>query len=509
MIKREPRDSDLQLDALYPEMPASFSQRIDDALLRVRSSRTYGKRRNNWRRQRGVMAACACAAAFVAICAATLFLPSLHAKREAQAAAKPDLPATTLTVELALPTQTAPAAGSTPEPEQPPEAQENAGTTAAIQERTPGVQAPTAAPTVRLERKEPVLQAADVTDDMVEYCAGRLLDWYCYALSNRSIPDTISLMDTNADTELWYYALELQIEQMNRSATAAETLQPAKDGVRLELSEWLNDKTLLATVRMRYESPDATMEEQVFLTLQLTDTGLRIVGFDSAGGSAWYDALKAAAEEEMHNGVERAEANVLAYKALSERLHSNMLFQWRNGALYSLLSAGESGADAALPGKEASKEEMETGWRVSVQELEELLGNDTMPILPFAAFLNYGVTILGDAVLPDSYIVYLYGDDSMLAEACRGTLAQVSAAFDSLPHGTYIVTFRVGVPAQTEYPAELATVSGAGKLPAATEAPAAAATGQPDAPATQTETDGENEAADTVAEWLFAFAVEY
>ena len=63
MKKQEPRKSDLHLDALYPEMPASFSQRIDEALFQARSSRTYGKRWSS-RNRRGVMAACACAAAW-------------------------------------------------------------------------------------------------------------------------------------------------------------------------------------------------------------------------------------------------------------------------------------------------------------------------------------------------------------------------------------------------------------------------------------------------------------
>ena len=83
MKKQEPRKSDLHLDALYPEMPASFSQRIDEALFQARSSRTYGKRWSS-RNRRGVMAACACAAAFVAVCGAVLFLPSLRAQREAR-----------------------------------------------------------------------------------------------------------------------------------------------------------------------------------------------------------------------------------------------------------------------------------------------------------------------------------------------------------------------------------------------------------------------------------------
>lgn len=511
MTKREPRKSDLHLDALYPEMPASFSQRVDDALFQARSSRTYGKRRNN-RNRRGVMAACACAAAFAAVCGATLFLPSLRAKREMQAAAKPDVPTTTLTVETALPSFAVSSVGPTPEPEQPPEWEENAGSTSAIEERTPATQAPTATPTAKPEQTKDLFHASDVTDSMVEKCAAQLLEWYCYALDDRSIPDTSTLMETNVDTELWYYALELQIEQLNRSESDAGTLQPDNVDVLLERCEWLNDETLLATVRVRFEEAGVMAEQRIFLTLQVTDTGPRIVGFDCEGGCAWYDALKAAAEAEMLNGEVRAEANVLAYNTLSERLHSDMLFQWWNGALYPLLGAGEPRAGMALPQKPASKPQksMQTGWSTSDQKdatLSELFGYGMMPLLPYVAFFEYGVTGIGVTVLPDSYVVYLY-DDGLVAEACRGTLAQVRTAFESLPGGTYIVTFRAVLP-ETGYTAELATASGAGEQPAATGAPAAATAAQPNATATLAAADGENEAADTAEAWLFAFAMEY
>lgn len=511
MTKREPRKSDLHLDALYPEMPASFSQRVDDALFQARSSRTYGKRRNS-RNRRGVMAACACAAAFVAVCGAALFLPSLRAKREMQAAAKPDMPTTTLAVETALPGFSISSVGPTPEPEQPSELKENAGSTFVVQERTPATQAPTATPTAKPEPTKDLFHASDVTDSMVEKCAAQLLEWYFCALDNRSIPDTSTLMETNVDTELWYYALELQIEQLNRAGADVGTLQPDSVDVLLERCEWLNDETLLATVRIRFEEAGVMVEQRMFLTLQVTDTGVRIVGFDCEGGSAWHDALKAAVEEEMAKGVEQAEANGLAYNTLSMRLHSDMLFQWWNGAMYPLCSAGEHGAGMALPQKPASEPQksMQTGWSRSDQKdatLSELFGYGMMPLLPYVTFFEYGATGIGATVLPDSYVVYLY-DDGLVAEACRGTLEQVRTAFESLPGGTYIVTFRAVLP-ETGSAAELATASGAGEQPATTGTPAAATAAQPNATATPAATDGENEAAGTAEAWLFAFAMEY
>ena len=67
------RKNDLKLDTLYPDMPPSFSHRVDDALNEVRSGRV--RRRG---RRHAVAVACACAAAFVVICGTALLLPALQ-----------------------------------------------------------------------------------------------------------------------------------------------------------------------------------------------------------------------------------------------------------------------------------------------------------------------------------------------------------------------------------------------------------------------------------------------
>ena len=491
MKKQEPRKSDLHLDALYPEMPASFSQRIDEALFQARSSRTYGKRWSS-RNRRGVMAACACAAAFVAVCGAVLFLPSLRAQREARAcdtnAAGPELPPATIVITTAVPSAGLPDAVPTPTPEAEPSTEQNAGTELMLPQPTSETKAPAATPLQKPVQEKDKVSASDVTDAMVEKCAAQLLEWYCCALDKRTVPDTSALMETNVDTELWYYALELQIEQMTRAGSAVEVSELQENSVLLEMCDWQSDDTFLATVRFRYEEAGEIRDERAFLLFRVTGTGLRIIGFDCEGGSVWYDALKAAAEAYMDDGLEQADANVLAYSTLSSQLHSDMLVEWSGGALYPLLSAEESDARIALPWRPASDltNREQSDWftdDLKDAALVDLLVTGSVPILPqtaMAMFLEYGVRGLGITVQQDSYVVYLC-NAGLMAEACRGTLDEVRTAFASLPTGVYLVTFRAVLPVEKPL-AELGSASGAGAVPAEPEA---------------------------AEEWLFAFAMQY
>lgn len=478
------RRRDLDLDAIYPEMPSSFSKRVDGALDEVRGG--HVRRR---RGVRGVVVASACAAAFVAICGAALLIPALREERPAvdsvvcaltptEAAPPEMLPH----IEAALGAQLQFEAGVTfrltelraehqgekylarigyllyRDGADTPFAAETAEVTLMQQadgfhvsqqqvltheDLTPEPE-PTPDPTQTPKSPEPTPEQetgaqaeTETVRKMALLRAESLVEAYYSSLQQGSGAATDALVEINENTALWFYELNLQLgmiemgycEPLSGDMLHNVRVDSVADGAYGYITAACNCTTVFA---------DGSGTEETFVLTLDPQQDYLIVGIERGADNACYASLLHLVEEAMADGMTRADANAAAFDALYAQLQGKVMVAW-DGQTGALLWQGER---HILPATTADGQP----WQTLQGELHSiaLLKSGVLPVLSLdvlAMLEEQGHQALGGTVVEDGFRLWQF-DGSLLTEVCSGTPTTLLKQLAQLPSGTYLVTFR-------------------------------------------------------------------
>lgn len=498
------RKNDLKLDTLYPDMPPSFSHRIDDALNEVRSGRVRCRSRRH-----AVVVACACAAAFVVICGTALLLPALQQEtRRGDSVLCPLAPVepaddTQLAeIETALLVQLQVAEGDRfvltelsavrqgreyvaragyllyRNGAVEPYAQERAEITltetaeglrvsrtqvlsheALLPTPTPDpLQAeqplptpswtledsPTPTPSQPVRDVEPVATEADTASFMARLRATQLLEEYYAALQTGQDVQAETVAERNDDTALWYAGLELELalQHMGYAEPVA--------------GDMLHDVRVAAVQSAAYGYVDAACEattvfadghsQTIGFSLTLDpQQDYRVVGIARQAETAMTAALEAGTAAYMADGITRAEASDTALEVLCAQLREQVTVAW-DGQAGELLWSGQR---LRLPMRDDSGQ----AWQTAEGTMSgmALLESGSLPTLPLDVFVGLKAdasNAVGGVVQPDSFVLW-HDNGVALAKVCTGTPGALAEQLAGLPAGPYLVTFsfRLDAPA--------------------------------------------------------------
>lgn len=537
-------DRDITLDALYPQMPSSFSERIDSALLQARNGTSapekaprratgpFGRRRG-----RSVMIACACAAAFVTVCGVALLIPALR-ERGTEAdqvicAVKPverasdeallaihdvlvkRLPEATSTASVEIASLSATHQGACYTAHVAYTLFDDAGQIVAaetaeivLREEPLGFSmverrvitnnnttespaeltaAPTLTPTPAPTITPPVEQmttsvawtetGASTLQSILENQGNKLCTYYWNALVSGYIADMSSIMETNEDTELWFYDLELQRE-MDQLGLNMHTSEYHLDKTVVESIETRADGYLYASYSVSTTVNGLAVEERFELKLDPQTEHPIIIGFDRGDGVGCYASLKRLSDQTVLQGQSRADANTYAYSYLSDQLLDGVALLW-DGAQAWFHWMGEPIALDTLPMDEINGQAPAVDVGISYDKIQALLNRGQINALPADALLQIGEIVRNGVVVENSFHCLLL-DAELLADACSGTAPEVLKALESLPSGTYVVYFTFqpgGVPAGALTEDESVAIAGSAPTQTPLAAQAEAASG--------------------------------
>lgn len=490
------RKNDLKLDTLYPDMPPSFSHRIDDALNEVRSGRV--RRRG---RRHAVAVACACAAAFVVICGTALLLPALQQEtRRGDSVICPLAPVEPADdkqlseIETALLVQLQVAEGDRfvltelsavrqgreyvaragyllyHNGAVEPYAQERAEITltetaegllvsrtqvlsheALLPTPTPDPlqaeqplptpagtphDAPTSTPSQAIRDVEPTTTETDTVSFMARLRATQLLEEYYAALQTGQDAKAEVIAERNDDTALWYAGLELE-----RALLDMGYAEPVE-------GDMLHDVRVADVASAAYGYVNAACEATTVFadghsyTIRFSLTldpqqDYRIVGIARQDETAMTAALEAGMVEYMAEGMTRAEASATALEVLCAQLRERVTVAW-DGQAGELLWSGQR---LRLPQRNRSGQ----AWQTAEGTMSgmALLESGKLPTLPLDVFVGLKAdasSAIGGAVQPDRFV--LWRDNGVaLAKVCTGTPGTLAAQLADLPAGPYLVTF--------------------------------------------------------------------
>lgn len=492
------RKNDLKLDTLYPDMPPSFSHRIDDALNEVRSGRVRCRSRRH-----AVAVACACAAAFVVICGTALLLPALQQETRREdsvlcplAPVEPADDAQLAEIETALLVQLQVADGDRfvltelsavrqgreyvaragyllyRNGAVEPYAQERAEITltetaeglrvsrtqvlsheALLPTPTPDpLQAeqplptpswtqeasptPTPAPSQPVHDAEPDATEADTASFMARLRATQLLEEYYAALQAGQAVQAEDVAERNDDTALWYAGLELELalQYMGYAEPVA--------------GDMLHDVRVAAVESAAYGYVNAACEATTVFAdghAQTTEFSLtldpqqdyRIVGIGWQAETAMAAALETGTAAYMADGMTRAEASDTALEVLCAQLREQVTVAW-DGEAGELLWSGQR---LRLPVRGDSGQAWQTAEGTASGMA--LLESGSLPTLPLEVFAGLGAETgraIGGTVLPDRFVLW-HDNGVALAKVCTGTPGALAEQLAGLPAGPYLVTF--------------------------------------------------------------------
>lgn len=499
------RKNDLKLDTLYPDMPPSFSHRIDDALNEVRSGRVRCRSRRH-----AVAVACACAAAFVVICGTALLLPALQQEtRRGDSVLCPLAPvepaddAQLAEIETALLEQLQVADGDRfvltelsalrqgreyvaragyllyHNGEAEPFAVETAEVTlmetaeglhvsrtqvlsheALLPTPTPDplqAEQPLPTPSWTLEDSptptplQPVRDAApDATETdatvsfMARLRATQLLEEYYAALLAGQAVQAEDVAERNDDTALWYAGLELELALQHMGYAEPVT------------GDMLHDVRVAAVESAAYGYVNAACEATTVFAdghAQTTEFSLtldpqqdyRIVGIARQAETAMAATLEARTAAYMADGMTCAEASDTALEVLCAQLREQATVAW-DGEAGELLWSGQR---LRLPVRGDSGQ----AWQTAEGTMSgmALLESGSLPTLPLDVFVGLEAEAgraIGGTVLPDSFVLW-HDNGVALAKVCTGTPGALAEQLAGLPAGPYLVTFsfRLDAPA--------------------------------------------------------------
>lgn len=420
------RRTDRELNELFPEMPESFSKRIDLALDEVRSGRV---RRSG--RSRSVFIASACAAAFVLLCGAAL-LSTAWGKSEP--------------VNIAL-------AAPTPSPTAEPIPQRRIAEPSEAESLPTAALTPKPAPTQTPRPEQAEMTAPPVPErsqeatvaEMAVRRADELFTWYDASLAayrealssgkgdgdvRTAIPDFV---EQNADTELWFY--EEALQEMLLRLALAEPAQSRWREIGMDGMESGSYGYVYANCSVRTEYTDGTSDLQtVRLTLD-PQQKCRVVGIERGPEHVQFAWLRSLSDAAFETGMTRSDANRAAFadaqKEISERLALRLVGD--RGEFF-----GE-GRWQALPTSPAEGQ----AWRTAEGELPtaDLLRSEAAPLLPALVLPKFAaVTVQNGAVAWESFRLWAY-DGDLLTEVGAGTPEQLAERAAALPAGRYLMTF--------------------------------------------------------------------
>jgi len=134
----------------------------------------------------------------------------------------------------------------------------------------------------------------------------------CYRYwSATKIPDMADIMERNDDTELWFYALELQLQNKYRTSTAMTQKGYAKI---LDITErtdnLINAKVYVKTI------VEGSIGQVLQLTFRSDGNRYLIVSFSSPWDDGLHRELERFAKQYTKEGMSRSEANKKAFESI-------------------------------------------------------------------------------------------------------------------------------------------------------------------------------------------------
>jgi len=283
MQKENPARDHLDLTALFPAMPASFSERVDDALDTVRRDRRYLHR--HIRRNRGTFAACACAAALVLAIGGTLLRPLL--KQENPITASKVQKTENVVLMTAVPSATdAPKTMPTPTPQATPSPTVSA-------EVTP---MPTATPHINVM---PVRSIDEATPYQIESSVVTLIELVHLSIAHRTVMDMSGIMEITPETKPFLTELETAIAAIQGTQAAENPdILPAIMRFDQKWGDTVED-TLFVTCAVEWSYDGGSYAATFDLGFAMRQDGLYIVSFAVSEAGEQYLFLSEGTELEL------------------------------------------------------------------------------------------------------------------------------------------------------------------------------------------------------------------